>query len=127
MVFTLYAEFLSVCILVLDASCGNASTVPSIHSEAARIIGARIRDARSALGVSMEDLSALSEVSVTSVGKIERGSQSPTAETLVRLATALEIDPGQLISGITAEEYGHRSHQLTARELIRERRVRGGA
>lgn len=110
---------------MLDAPGGDASTVSSIHSEAARIIGARIRDARSALGVSMEDLSALSEVSVTSVGKIERGAQSPTAETLIRLATALEIDPGRLISGITAEDFGHRSHKLTARELIRERQARG--
>lgn len=109
---------------MIDARGGNASTVPSIHSEAARVIGERIRDARSALGISMEDLSVLSEMSVTSVGKIERGVQSPTAETLVRIATALEIDPGRLISGLTSSDYGQRSHQLTARELIRERRAR---
>lgn len=101
-------------------------TVPRLHSPAARIIGERIRDARRAEGISMDDLSELSEVSLTSVGKIERGAQSPTAETLIRLASALSIDPGLLISGITADDFGYRSHQLTARELIRERRARSG-
>lgn len=98
--------------------------MPSFHSPAAQIIGERIRDARLALGISMEDLSELAEVSLTSVGKIERGVQSPTAETLTRLATALEIDPGSVLSGLAADDFGPRSHQLTARELIRERQAR---
>lgn len=72
----------------------------------------------------MEDLSAIAEVSVTTIGKTERGVQSPTAETLTRLATALEIDPGSVLTGLTADDYGPRSHQLTAREFIKERKAR---
>ena len=98
--------------------------MPTIHSAAARIIGERVRDARLALGISMDDLSELAEVSLTSVGKIERGVQCPTAETLVRLASALEIDPGTLISSLHADHFGQRTHQLTAKDLIRERRER---
>lgn len=72
----------------------------------------------------MDDLSDLSEVSLTSVGKIERGTQSPSAETLVRIATALDIDPGSLISGLLADDYGQRSHLFTARDFIREQQAR---
>lgn len=72
----------------------------------------------------MDDLSELAEVSLTSVGKIERGAQSPSAETLVRLATALEIDAGSLISGLAAEDYGKSSRHYTARDFIREQRAK---
>ena len=59
----------------------------------------------------------------TTIGKIERGTSSPTVESLVRIADALELDPGSLISGITASDYGERQHQITARELIAARRA----
>ncbi|MFA5606457.1 MAG: helix-turn-helix transcriptional regulator [Leucobacter sp.] len=95
--------------------------MPKIHSEAALKIGQRIRSVRHRLGISLEDLGELSEISWTSIGKIERGVSSPTAETLVRLATALEVDPGSFLSGITANDYGRRLHQLSARDLIRAR------
>lgn len=72
----------------------------------------------------MDDLSELAEVSLTSVGKIERGAQSPSAETLVRLATALEIDAGSLISGLAAEDFGKSSRHYTARDFIREQRAK---
>ncbi|RKQ89973.1 helix-turn-helix domain-containing protein [Leucobacter aridicollis] len=98
--------------------------MPRFHSPAAQVIGARIRDARLALGISMDDLSHLAELSLTSVGKIERGAQSPSAETLVRLATVLEIDAGSLISGLTARDFGQRTRQYTARDFIREQRAR---
>ena len=102
-----------------------------LHSPAAQTIGSRIREARRALGISMEDLSHLSELSLTSVGKIERGTQSPSAETLVRIATVLEIDPGSLISGLSSRDFGQRSRQYTAREFLLEQRAReeadGGA
>ncbi|GAA2834937.1 helix-turn-helix domain-containing protein [Leucobacter komagatae] len=101
--------------------------MPRLHSPAAKTIGLRIREARQALGISMEDLSHLSELSLTSVGKIERGTQSPSAETLVRIASVLEIDPGSLISGLTSRDFGQRSRQYTAREFLREQRAREGA
>lgn len=73
----------------------------------------------------MDDLSELAEVSSTSVGKIERGAQSPTAETLVRIAAALEIDAGSLISGLQPKDYGERTHGYSVRDFLRERRERG--
>lgn len=99
--------------------------MPNIHSDAALKIGRRIREVRQRLGISLEDLGELSEISWTSIGKIERGVSSPTAETLVRIATALEVDPGTFLSGLTADDYGSRLHQLSARDLIRARGEQG--
>lgn len=90
-------------------------------SVAAIKIGKRIRAVRTQLGISLEDLGHLSEISWTNIGKIERGDSSPTAESLVRLATALEVDPGRFLSGVSADDYGKRSHRFTVRDLIKGR------
>ncbi|MFV0435665.1 MAG: helix-turn-helix domain-containing protein [Leucobacter sp.] len=98
--------------------------MPKIHSDAAVKIGQRVRSVRQHLGISLEDLGELSEISWTSIGKIERGVSSPTVETLVRLATALEVDPANFITGINADDYGGRAHRYSAREFITERDAR---
>ncbi|MHA3724781.1 helix-turn-helix domain-containing protein [Leucobacter sp. HY1910] len=95
--------------------------MPKTKSAAALKIGGRVRAVRRKLGISLEDLGQLSEISWTNIGKIERGDSSPTAESLVRLATALEVDPGIFLSGITADDYGRRSHRFTVGDLIRGR------
>ncbi|QIM19417.1 helix-turn-helix transcriptional regulator [Leucobacter coleopterorum] len=99
--------------------------MPKTHSVAAVEIGRRIREVRQLLGISLEDLGELSEIGWTSIGRIERGVSSPNAETLVRLATALEVDPGQFLTGITASDYGLRTHQITVHDLIKARREQG--
>ncbi len=103
----------------------HAGSVPKIHSDAALEIGRRVRAVRQQLGISLEDLGELAEISWTSIGKIERGASSPTAETLIRLASALEVDPGSFLSGITSDAYGRRAHRLTARDLIKARSEQG--
>jgi len=95
--------------------------VSNSHSPAAEEIGRRVRKARHDRKISLEDLGHLSEINWTTIGKIERGASSPTVESIVRIAYALEIDPGSLISGITANDYGQRQHQFTARDLISAR------
>lgn len=99
----------------------NLRYVPKIHSQAAVQIGTRMRTARQAFGISLEDLGELANINWTTIGKIERGASSPTAETLVRIASALEVDPALFITGVTSDMYGPTSHQLTARDLIDER------
>lgn len=95
--------------------------MPKVKSAAALKIGKRIRAVRRKLGISLEDLGQLSEISWTNIGKIERGDSSPTAESLVRLATALEVDPGMFLTGISADDYGRRSHRFTVGDLIKGR------
>lgn len=91
------------------------------HSAAAEEIGRRVRAARNERGISLEDLGHLSEMNWTTIGKIERGASSPNVESIVRIASALQVDPAIFISGITPDYYGERTHQLTARELIEAR------
>jgi transcriptional regulator with XRE-family HTH domain len=50
--------------------------------------------------VSQEQLAALAGVHRTYVGHIERGTVTPTLDTIVRLAEALKIDPGDLVTGL---------------------------
>jgi transcriptional regulator with XRE-family HTH domain len=100
--------------------------VSETHSEAARILGERLRDARLKLGLTLEDLGTLAEMHWTSVGKIERGQVHPSVETLVRLTTALNADPSDFVAGLTADMYPHRSHRMTAADFLREERRRAG-
>jgi transcriptional regulator with XRE-family HTH domain len=95
--------------------------VTKTHSDAAVVLGERVRDQRLKLGLTLEDLASLSEMHWTSVGKIERGQVHPNVETLVRLATALNADPGTFVTGLTSSMYAKRVHGLTAADFIRER------
>ncbi|MCU1480011.1 MAG: family transcriptional regulator [Subtercola sp.] len=95
------------------------------HSEASRIVGERIRATRQKLGLSQEDVAELSEMHVTNVGKIERGQSNPSLSTLVALAAAMNADPGGWVAGLTGAMIPGRTHQLSAAELIRERKLRG--
>ena len=97
--------------------------MPKTHSAAAVEIGARLRTARLELGISLEDLAELAEINWTTIGRIERGVTSPAVESLVRIASALEVDPGSLITGIRADSYGRSTRQITARDLVRARRA----
>lgn len=108
-------------ILVSGVRCTQACAVPATHSEAAEVLGKRIREARQARGLSLEDLGALAEVAWTNIGKIERGVASPTVETLIRITTAIELEPGVLLAGITPDMYPGRHHRLTASDFITER------
>lgn len=115
---------LCVCVLVFHSPGGHARAVPKIHSVAAATIGQRIRSARLELGITLEDLAELSVVNAATIGKIERGVSSPSVESVVRIATALEVDPGALISELTADDYGDRVHRFTARDFLRARERR---
>jgi transcriptional regulator with XRE-family HTH domain len=95
--------------------------VSKTHSDAAAILGERLREQRLKLGLTLEDLASLSEMHWTSVGKIERGQVHPNVETLVRLATALNADPGVFVTGLDSSMYEKRVHGLTAADFIRER------
>jgi transcriptional regulator with XRE-family HTH domain len=93
-------------------------------SEAAQIVGERLLEIRHKSGLSQEDVANLAEMHVTNYGKIERGRANPSLTTLVRIASALNADPGDLVRGIGRSALPDRTHLLTAADLIRERRRR---
>ena len=61
-----------------------------------RYIAANVRARRQALNLTQELLSKFIKMDVTTVQRIERGMVNLTVETLVLLAEALEVEPGEL-------------------------------
>ena len=55
-------------------------------------IGLKIRLERAKRNWSQEKLAEISDMSKTFIGDIERGKSSPTIETLVKIASAFEIE-----------------------------------
>jgi transcriptional regulator with XRE-family HTH domain len=104
--------------------------VTKTHSTAAVILGERLRGRRLELELTLEDLAALADTHWTSIGKIERGQVHPGVETLVRLATALNSDPGVFVAELHSLMYPARVHRFTAADFIRSRqasnRIQGG-
>jgi transcriptional regulator with XRE-family HTH domain len=61
-------------------------------------LGDAIRISRQRLGLSQEELAAASDIHLTHIGGLERGVRNPSYATLVRLARALSMEPGALVS-----------------------------
>ncbi|ANF31468.1 hypothetical protein A0130_07125 [Leifsonia xyli] len=74
--------------------------MPAPRSRAAEVFGRRVREARIALGLSQEDIAGLADMHVTNYGRVERGEANSELHTIVRLATALNVDPGELMKGL---------------------------
>ena len=60
-------------------------------------IGLKIVLERTKRRLSQEKLAELSDLSKTALGAIERGTSSPSIDTLDRIATALEIELSELV------------------------------
>ena len=60
-------------------------------------IGLKIVLERTKRKLSQEKLAELSDLSKTALGSIERGTSSPSIDTLDRIATALEMELSELV------------------------------
>jgi len=89
-----------------------------------KIVGERIAEARRQKAISQEDAAVLADMHVTSYGSLERGFGNPALFTLVRIAHALEVDPGSLIAGIGKADIPGTDHLLTASQFVEERHRR---
>lgn len=65
-----------------------------------RVLGDRVRAKRMSLGLSQEALAVRAELHRNYVGGIERGRRNVAVVNLVKLALALELDPGELIANL---------------------------
>jgi transcriptional regulator with XRE-family HTH domain len=61
-------------------------------------LGDAIRTSRQKLGLSQEELASQADIHITHIGGLERGVRNPSYATLVRLAHALQVKPGELVS-----------------------------
>lgn len=67
-------------------------------------IGENLRRYRKQANLSQEELSFRASLHRTAVGQLERAERTPRADTLVKLAGALAISPGDLLEGIVWRE-----------------------
>jgi transcriptional regulator with XRE-family HTH domain len=63
-----------------------------------RAFGERVRARREQLGLSQEELASRAGLHRTYVGSVERGERNISLENIHRLAKALGVDAGQLVS-----------------------------
>ena len=63
--------------------------------------GGRIRHARKAAGLTQEKLAHIAGVDRTYVGSVERGERNLSVLNILTFATALNIDPGELVCGMS--------------------------
>ncbi|MGD9735211.1 MAG: helix-turn-helix domain-containing protein [Solirubrobacterales bacterium] len=62
-------------------------------------VGAKLRAARKKHGHSQEQVAALAGIHRTEVGLIERGQRMPRYDTLLKLAGAIGVEPGEFFQG----------------------------
>jgi transcriptional regulator with XRE-family HTH domain len=61
-------------------------------------LGTNLRDARKRLGLTQEQVAERSGVHATEVSRIEAGKRDPQISTLLKLAKAVELPPGDLLN-----------------------------
>lgn len=66
-------------------------------------VGRRIRARREAAGISQEEFARVTGLGRSFFGRIERGTQNISLETLGRIAVALPVDLGALLAGLPAD------------------------
>ena len=66
-------------------------------------LGARIRKAREHKGYTQEQLSEECSLSPSFIGHIERGTRTPSLETVYNISCVLEISTDELLFGSVAE------------------------
>lgn len=69
-----------------------------------RMFGDRVRAARHDLRLSQDDLALKADVNRSYIASLEAGHRNPSLELIAKLATALEIDAGDLVRGLQDED-----------------------
>jgi transcriptional regulator with XRE-family HTH domain len=90
-------------------------------SPATEELGKRIRDFRNELAVTQETISQGSGLDTTTIGKIERGERNPNLHNLIRIATAMGVDPGELVRGMTKDMVPQLEARRSPVDILEER------
>jgi len=79
-------------------------------------MGRRIREARSKLGLTQEQLGERANLHYSYIGQVERGAKVPSLRTLKRIAEALNVDLETLLEDRAGYELP--TEDLLIRELV---------
>ena len=80
--------------------------VPVDERAVLRAVGVAIREGRRRLGLTQEQLSVRLDTTAEWISQLERGVGTPSIATLVRLAAALDVSPGDLLDVAVASQRG---------------------
>jgi transcriptional regulator with XRE-family HTH domain len=69
--------------------------------ELRRLFAENLKRQRRRTGLYQEELSFLAEIHRTEIGMLERGARLPRLDTIVKLAGGLELEPGELLDGMS--------------------------
>lgn len=75
-------------------------SITSMEDKRAKILGLNIRAERRRKDLSQEKLAELANMSLSSIGFVERGQQNISALNLIAIAKALNIDINDLIKDV---------------------------
>ena len=87
-------------------------------SNIAKVIGQRIRNYRTAVGLSQEKLAELSGCHPTYIGQLERGEKNATIESIEKIASALNISLSKLFEQLGGQNDGSRNIPLECYEFL---------
>lgn len=93
-------------------------------SDISKILGKRIRNYRTAMGLSQEKLAELSGCHHTYIGQIERGEKNATIESIQKIASALNISLSKLFEKLDAKKESVRNIPLECYELLSEKNAK---
>ncbi|MCI0159130.1 helix-turn-helix domain-containing protein [Leifsonia shinshuensis] len=96
-------------------------------SEATRILGERLRESRTGLGLTQYEVAHSSAADLANYGKLERGIGNPTLVTLLRLFVTLDLPVHDALDGLADRDLLPADvHPFTVSEFRRaqERRKR---
>jgi transcriptional regulator with XRE-family HTH domain len=80
--------------------------VPRVASDAAAYIGKRIAEQRALAGFTQDQLAVAANIDSSNLRAYESGRSLPNIRLLVRIATALSVEPGVFLNGLTPEIFG---------------------
>jgi len=87
-------------------------------SDIAKVLGRRIRNYRTAQGLSQEKLAELSGCHPTYIGQLERGEKNATIESIEKISSALKVSLSTLFEKLGAREDGERNIPLECYEFL---------
>ena len=95
----------------------RTATDKRLHSmDVAARFGENLVVYRRRANLSQEELGFRASLHRTEIGQLERGDRLPRIDTLVKLAGALSIPPGDLLKGIAWTAGGTRAGRFKVRE-----------
>jgi len=79
--------------------------MPRVPSEAAAHIGGLLAEQRKRQGFTQDQVAVLSGIDSSNVRAYESGRSMPNIQSLVRMAEALGVHPGELLDGLKPEMF----------------------